>query len=112
MSADDITVVFCTTPSNEEAEKLAKAIVEAGLAACVQIIPGIRSFYLWEDSICDEPETLMLIKTTAGMFHALDSFITSQHSYEIPEVAAVPASAVSERYEKWLRSSVAKGLEE
>ncbi|MEZ5345496.1 MAG: divalent-cation tolerance protein CutA [Pyrinomonadaceae bacterium] len=95
-------VVFTTAPTELEAGNLAKKIVGAKLAACVQILPKIESYYFWEDEIKKEPEHLMLIKTIEGKFDELEKFIVENHSYEIPEVVAVKAERISSDYLDWV----------
>jgi periplasmic divalent cation tolerance protein len=95
-------VVLTTAPNIEEAEILAEKIVEAKLAACVQVLPQMKSFYFWEGAIRREPEHLLLIKTLPEKYEALQSFILENHSYDVPEIVALKASEVSESYLGWL----------
>lgn len=96
-------VVLTTTPNLEEAESLAKRIVTEKLAACVQVLPAMKSFYFWEDAIQVEPEHLLLIKTLSEKFDEIKDFIQKNHSYTVPEIVAVRAEKVSESYFKWLK---------
>jgi periplasmic divalent cation tolerance protein len=96
-------IVLTTTPNTEEAESLARKIVEARLAACVQVLPPMKSYYFWEDAIQADDEHLLLIKTLAGKFDELKDFIESNHSYSVPEIVALRAEKVSESYFKWLK---------
>lgn len=91
-----------TTPSREEAESLADAIIESKLAACVQILPQMTSVYVWEGEVQHENEHLLLIKTLEGRYQELESFIRANHSYDVPEIAAIRAENVSDGYRKWL----------
>jgi periplasmic divalent cation tolerance protein len=100
-------VVFTTTSSAEESEILARKIVEARLAACVQVLPQMKSFYFWEGAIQAETEHLLLIKTSDEKFDELKSFIESNHSYTVPEIVALKAEKVSESYLKWLTDYLA-----
>jgi len=95
-------IVVTTSPSIEEAESLAQKIVEAKLAACVQILPQMRSVYFWEGSIQKEPEHLLLIKTLDEKYESLEMFIHANHSYDVPEIVAVKAEKVSESYLAWV----------
>jgi periplasmic divalent cation tolerance protein len=95
-------MVLTTTPNVEEAESLARKIVEARLAACVQVLPQMKSFYFWDDAVQADSEHLLLIKTSDEKFDELKSFIQSNHSYSIPEIVGVRAEKVSESYLKWL----------
>ena len=97
-------IVLTTTPSTEEAEALAAKIVEGRLAACVQILPQMKSVYVWEGKLRLESEHLLLIKTLPEKFHELSQFITANHSYDVPEIIAIEASRVSEPYLEWIKS--------
>lgn len=101
-------VVLTTTPNIQEAESLAERIVESKLAACVQVLPEMRSFYFWEGAVQKEPEHLLLIKTLPEKFDALKSFILENHSYDVPEIVALEAERVSESYLAWLQDVTAK----
>lgn len=86
----------------EEAESLAEKIVGAKLAACVQVLPEMKSFYFWEGAVQKQPEHLLLIKTLPEKQQALQLFILENHSYDVPEIVALEASEVSETYLDWL----------
>lgn len=96
-------VVLITTPNLTEAEFLAERIVAEKLAACVQILPEMKSFYFWEGKIQNEPEHLLLIKTLPEKFDALEKFILENHSYDVPEIVALRAENVSESYLGWMK---------
>lgn len=97
-----------TTVSGQEAgERLASALVEAKLAACVQILPPMTSVYRWEGEIQRETEHLLLIKTTQDKWDSLAAFIHTHHPYEVPEVIAVEASKIAPEYGAWLTEQVA-----
>src|SRR5262247_2905919 len=104
MSAEAI-VVFITTANREEAARLADMLVGSRLAACVQILPEIESVYRWKGQVQREAEVLLLAKTTRDRFDELDRQIRAIHSYETPEILAVPAIAISEPYRTWLDES-------
>jgi periplasmic divalent cation tolerance protein len=95
-------IVFTTTPTNEEAEDLAKKIVEAKLAACVQVLPPMKSFYFWQGEVQNDSEHLLLIKTLAEKYTELEDFINANHSYDVPEIVAMKSEKVSENYLNWL----------
>jgi periplasmic divalent cation tolerance protein len=95
-------IVLTTTPNEEEAESLARKIVEAKLSACVQVLPRMKSFYFWENAVQTDSEHLLLIKTVPEKYDELEKFIQSNHSYDVPEIAALTAEKVSESYFKWL----------
>jgi len=98
-------VVFITTANREEAARLADMLVGSRLAACVQILPEIESVYRWKGQVQREAEVLLLAKSTTDRFDELERQTRAIHSYETPEILAVPAAAVSEPYRKWLEES-------
>jgi periplasmic divalent cation tolerance protein len=91
-----------TAPNREEANRIAEALVSARLAACVQILPEIESVYRWQGEIKREREILLLAKTVRSRFDELESKVRAMHSYETPEIIALPITAASEPYLKWL----------
>ncbi len=95
-------VVLTTTPNAEEAENLARKIIAAKLAACVQVLPQMKSFYFWENEVQNDSENLLLIKTLDEKFIELKEFIKKNHSYDVPEIVALRAEDVAESYLKWL----------
>lgn len=97
-------IVFTTAPNVEEAETLAMKIIEAKLAACVQVLPQMKSFYFWENAVHADSEHLLLIKTREENYDALEAFIKSNHSYETPEIVAVASEKVSGDYLNWMRN--------
>jgi periplasmic divalent cation tolerance protein len=107
----DKIVVLSTCGSAEEAAKIARALVEKKLAACVNVMPAVRSFYRWKDVIEDELESLLVIKSSRALFNDLRVEIEKLHSYEVPEVIAVPIVDGSEGYLEWLDRELAAKLE-
>ena len=105
MSADAIMVLM-TAGSREEAVRLADVLVVAHLAACVQILPEVESVYHWQGSVERAPEILLLAKTTQANFAALESAVRSLHTYETPEIIALPITEASAPYLQWLTASV------
>ena len=99
-------VVLCTAPTVEVAAALARALVEARLAACGNVVPGLRSIYRWEGRVHDEPEALLLLKTTRAGFEALREAVLRLHPYQVPEVIALPVEAGSAPYLAWLAGQV------
>lgn len=97
-------IIFTTTPNVEEAETLARKIVEAKLAACVQVLPPMKSFYFWEDKIQVDSEHLLLIKTLEENYDELEKFLKANHSYDTPEIVAVSSEKVSDDYLKWMKN--------
>jgi len=95
-------LVLITAANESEAKRLAAALIDDRLASCVQILPKIESVYRWEGEIQRETEILLLIKTTANKFDELEVAVRRLHSYEVPEILAVPVAKISEPYFKWL----------
>ena len=102
----DKIVVLSTCVSPEEAEKIAHALVEKKLAACVNILPAVRSIYRWKNTIEDDQETLLLIKSSRALFHELRAEIERLHSYEVPEAIAIPIVDGLERYLEWMAGAL------
>ena len=98
-------VVIVTASNEEEAAKIGKALVDERLAACANIVPKIRSIYRWEGKVQDDPEALMLIKTTEDMFEALTARVKELHSYSVPEIIALPIGAGASDYLSWIEES-------
>ena len=99
-------IVLCTVDSAELGERIAAALVEARETACVNIISGVRSVYRWEGQLCRDDELLLVIKSVAEKFEAVRETIRRIHTYQVPEVIAVPVTAGDADYLKWLRDSV------
>jgi periplasmic divalent cation tolerance protein len=107
-----ILVVLTTTPSVEEAERLAERIVTGKLAACVQVLPAMKSFYVWEGALQTDAEHLLLIKTLPEKYDELEKFIQSNHTYDVPEIVALPAQKVSADYFGWLNETLSEKTED
>jgi periplasmic divalent cation tolerance protein len=107
----DKIVVLTNCGSAEEAAKIARVLVEKKLAACVNVMPAVRSFYRWKGVIEDEQESLLVIKSSRALFNDLRVEIEKLHSYEVPEVIAVPIVDGSEGYLEWLDRELAAKLE-
>ncbi len=99
-------LILSTTDSLESAQNISTALVEAHEAACVNIVPGIRSIYRWEGRVCDEGEFLLLIKSSTEKFEAVRRRIRQLHMYQVPEIIALPITAGDSDYLSWLRSSL------
>ncbi len=95
-------VVLCTCKDQDEARRIAEALVESRLAACVNLLSGIQSIYRWQGKVETAHEVLLLIKSTAERFDELRARITELHSYETPEIIALPITAGSESYLRWI----------
>jgi periplasmic divalent cation tolerance protein len=98
---NELLVVLCTAPDADAARTLAGGIVEAHLAACVNVIPGLKSFYRWQGALHADSEVQLLIKTRRGRFDELAAWIESNHPYDVPEIVALPAERVSDSYLRW-----------
>lgn len=98
-------VVLVTASSEEEAAKIAKALVGERLAACANIVPKVRSIYRWEGDVQDDAEALMLIKTQKAHLDALTARVKELHSYSVPEVVALDMAGGSPDYLNWLMDS-------
>jgi periplasmic divalent cation tolerance protein len=97
----DYGVMLTTTPTRDEAAKIAKLLIDEKLAACVQLLP-IESFYVWQGATQNEPETLLLIKTRAALFDRAIARIKAVHSYTVPEIVAMPFTAGFAGYLNWI----------
>jgi periplasmic divalent cation tolerance protein len=99
---DGYLVVLSTCPDTRAAENIARILLDAGLAACVNILPGVRSMYVWKGSLQSEAEVLMLIKTAAANFDRLSETLVAVHPYELPEVVALEIVDGHHPYLQWL----------
>jgi len=102
----DYRIVLTTAGSAEEAGRIASALVETQLAACVNIVAPITSIYRWEGAVQKEAEWLLLIKTTASAFKNVSQKIRELHSYDLPECIQIPIEAGSAEYLKWIGENV------
>ncbi len=100
-------VVLVTASSREEAANIAKSLVNDSLAACVNILPSIRSIYKWQGKICDDSEALLIIKTRARKLKLLMDRVKEIHSYDLPEMIALPIVGGWEPYLAWLGKEIA-----
>jgi len=98
----DKIVVFSTCDSEEQAGQIARALVEQRLAACVNIVPGARSIYHWKDQVEDAAEWMLIIKSRRDLMDQLRAAIGKIHTYEVPELLAVPVVDGAESYLAWL----------
>jgi periplasmic divalent cation tolerance protein len=99
---DSFLLAFCTCPDPETGERLATVLVEEGLAACVNLLPGIRSIYVWREALQRDSEALLLIKTRQGRFSALAARLRELHPYDLPEIIACPISQGLPEYLQWV----------
>ena len=102
----DKIIVFVTCESKEQAETIAQNVVSEKLAACVNVLPGIRSCYVWEGKLTWSEELLLLIKTTRGRFEQLQNRIRALHSYAVPEIVGVTIDEAFDKYIDWIDECV------
>lgn len=102
-------VILCTCPSAEVAENIARHLVDARLAACVNILPGVRSVYLWQGAIEAAQEQLLLINSAQSQYTAIESVIKTLHPYQVPEIIALPIQQGSAEYLQWIDSCLVTG---
>ncbi|MGB7932887.1 MAG: divalent-cation tolerance protein CutA [Gammaproteobacteria bacterium] len=103
---NDTQIVLCTVPNEATARRIASALVEEQLAACVNIVPGITSVYRWKGAIETAPEMLLIIKTTLGVYMRLQDRIHALHPYELPEIIAVSLDQGLPEYLAWITTSL------
>jgi len=102
------TLVYMTASSDEEALRIGRALVAERLAACANVIPGMRSVYWWEGRVQDGNETVLIAKTRADLVAALTDRVKALHSYSVPCVVALPITAGNQDYLDWLTGETAK----
>jgi periplasmic divalent cation tolerance protein len=102
----DKIVILSTCATEDEAERLARVLLDARLAACVNVIPRVRSFYRWKGEVETADECLLLIKSSRPLFEALKAALEKAHSYEVPEVIAVPVVEGAANYLGWLEANL------
>jgi periplasmic divalent cation tolerance protein len=102
----DPIAVLITAADHDEASRIAEMLVTQQLAACVQILPAMEAVYRWEGKIERQPEILLLVKTVTSRFHELEQAVRAIHSYQTPEIVALPIIQGSNDYLKWLIDAV------
>ena len=102
-------VAFSTVAKAEDAERIARVLVERRLAACVNVVPGVVSVYRWKGEVCRDEERLLVIKTRADRLEALREALVGLHPYEVPELVALPIESGHPPYLDWLDESVSEG---
>jgi periplasmic divalent cation tolerance protein len=102
----DALVVLVTAPSAETAAEVARALVEEGLAACGNVVPGLRSIYRWQGQVHDEAEALLVLKTERRLLEALKARLPALHPYQVPELLALPVEGGLAPYLEWIAASV------
>jgi periplasmic divalent cation tolerance protein len=102
MKKTDRIIILITAGSEEEAHRIAESLVKGKKAACVNIVPRVDSLFWWEGKLNSARESLLLVKTKASLFPEVVELVKRTHSYEVPEIIALPIVAGSEDYVKWL----------
>ncbi len=105
---ETVRVVFISVPLGET-NKLARTLVEKRLAACVNIIPKIESYFWWDDTVQNDTEALLLVKTIKGKFDELMTYVQDNHPYDPPEILALDVSAGLPEYLAWVRDEIHAG---
>ena len=99
---DKYIMIMTTCPDMPAAEKIANQLVDKRLAACVQIVPGVKSFFHWQGKVENAAEHLLLIKTVSDKYTEIEGIIISLHSYEVPEIITVPVTTGLRDYLTWI----------
>jgi len=105
---ENIRVVFVSLP-RDEANKLAKGLVENRLAACINIVPKIESYYWWDNKVEHDEEALLIIKTTQQRFDELRAWVVANHPYDLPEIISLPLSDGLSDYIEWVKKETERG---
>jgi len=105
---DRYSVVFITVPKGKDAQRVSRALVREKLAACVNIISGVNSFFWWQGKIDSAKEDLLVIKTRKGLFKKVCALIERIHPYDTPEVIAIALENIIPKYRRWLDASMRK----
>lgn len=108
-SSEDVVVVLCTVPDADTGARIGRALVDERLAACVNVLPGLRSIYRWEGKVADDAEALCLIKTRPALYPALRDRIAALHPYQVPEILALPLADGNAAYLAWVLESTTTG---
>jgi periplasmic divalent cation tolerance protein len=100
--AVECSVLFVTVSGNEEGMHIARALLDERLAACVNLLDGVRSIYRWKGEVCDDPECMLVIKSRTELIPDLHERIIALHSYEVPEIIAMPITGGNPEYLAWV----------
>jgi periplasmic divalent cation tolerance protein len=109
MSPSDVLVVFMTVPDADAGARIGRALVDEALAACVNVLPGVRSIYRWQGQVQDEGEVLCLIKTRRALYERLRERVGALHPYEVPELLGVAPDEGNEPYLRWIEGVTGPG---
>lgn len=108
LMAEKAVLILVTTDGRDDAEKIGEALVVERLAACCNVIPTVASFYYWEDQLQRNHEAILLVKTLESLAPAVEEYVRTHHSYDIPEILRVPIEGGSSAYLNWLEKQVVK----
>jgi len=106
VNPDRLLMVITSLPNMEAAKGLAHALVEGKMAACVQLMDGMKSVYRWEGKLCEEYEVLLSAKTTASKWPEISRFIQAEHPYDVPEILAFSPEQYAQQYGEWVQAEV------
>lgn len=108
---DNVILVLCNVPDEATGQVIASAVVEQGLAACVNLLPVVQSVYRWQGKIERAMETSLLIKSSAGRYAELEQAIRARHPYEVPEILCLPVQAGLPAYLQWVLDETRKPID-
>ena len=109
MEKQDKMVVLITTATEEEARSIAELLLTQRMAACVNIVPRVNSLFWWQDKLDSAQESLLIVKTEASLLDEIISMVKEIHSYDIPEIIALPIVGGNQDYLEWIDKEVNKG---
>jgi periplasmic divalent cation tolerance protein len=108
---DNVILVLCNVPDEAAGQAIANAVVEQGLAACVNLLPVVQSVYRWQGKIERATETTLLIKSSAGRYPELEQAIRARHPYDVPEILCLPVQAGLPAYLQWVLDETRKPID-
>jgi len=103
---EPVTVVLTSVGTEQQAVEISEELIERRLATCVNIVPCLRSIYRWKGKVCEDTEFLLLIKTPRRLFERVSDAIREFHSYELPEILALPVEAAEHNFQEWVLQMV------
>jgi len=106
MENEEKVVIYITTGTDEEAQKVAEELLKQRKAACVSILPGVNSIFWWQDKLDSAQETLLIVKTKASLVDEIVRLVTEIHSYDVPEIIALPIMGGNRDYLEWIGKEV------
>lgn len=101
-------VIYCTVSSDQEGRVIADSLVQKKLAACVNMVTPVRSLYTWKGETCDDEERLLIIKSRVSIFEKVQKDIRALHSYDVPEIIAIPILAGDDQYLEWMDENIVR----